>query len=623
MSKRIPHHLGVAEGGRKLELHADAVTQGFAILGKRGKGKSNLLGVKIEILASRGQSFVVLDPPEAHWGIRFATDDEGRPVGPSGLNVLLVGGEHGDIPLDPTGGKELAQIVVQGDISCVISMRDLGYTAQQRFAADFGEELFRINRTPRFIAFEECHNFLPQMLKFEEQKRVLHAMERIIQEGRGRGLGYALASQRPAVINKNALEMVDNLFCFGMIGPNDLQQMENWFKHHVHRDKEKLEKLIDDIAQMKPGECWFLSPEWLQEMVRFKARLRTTYHAGRTPKPGERPVNVARFTVTDAVKRLKEAFAAKQKDRQVEVQSLAEAKKRIRKLEGEVRAAQRAAPKPEVQRVADPRAVRAAVAEGTKPLADENAALRKSLRTTYDWLRRASPGLSDLAGALDRMRKDIEESLKFPQAKPVLPPLAASKVLAERGEGRSPAPATPYLRPGAHVTVQLPATFYPSDGDAKLRPGARRMLAAAATFFPNGISEGQMAAMAKVKRSGGSFSSYKSNLNTAGFIEERDGVLCATEAGMTYLGEVPKMPTSTDEVRHLWASKLRPGALRMLDRLIERGGEAMSFEELAAEANVDAAGGSFSSYLSNLRTAGLAEDAGKRMVRAHRENLFL
>jgi hypothetical protein len=162
---KIPNYLGKS-GKKKIKLHADAVGQGFAILGKRGKGKSILAADMMEIFASRGQSFVVLDPPDAHWGIRYKTDADGKPTGPSGLEVLLVGGEHGDVPLDVRGGKDLANTIVDGDISAVISMKALGFTERQRFCADFAEELFRINKTPRHIFFEEAPNFTPQILKF-------------------------------------------------------------------------------------------------------------------------------------------------------------------------------------------------------------------------------------------------------------------------------------------------------------------------------------------------------------------------------------------------------------------------------------------------------------------------
>lgn len=331
---KIPDFIGKTDHGVEIELPEDAITLGFADFGRRGMGKSNLLATMLETFKKRKQSFVALDPPDAHWGIRFAVDASGRPSGPSGLDILLVGGDHGDVPLDPDSGKELAHIIVDGDISAVICMRALNYTQQQRFCADFGEELFRINRTPRCIAFEEAHNFLPQQLKFDEQKRVLYAMQKIISEGRGSGLGYVLASQRPSVVNKDALEEVDAFFALGMIGPNDLKQVENWFKHHVKRDRDRLDFILEDIASMDKGDVWYLNPQAKPPLVKFHARIRSTYHSGRTPKPGERPVNFDRLTVPDAVAKLKELFKTRQSARLAEISDLKQAKKRIQELEG-------------------------------------------------------------------------------------------------------------------------------------------------------------------------------------------------------------------------------------------------------------------------------------------------
>lgn len=75
---RIPHYIGTTNKGEHLELPEDAVTQGFAILAKRGKGKTNLAADMEEEFLRQGQSIVVLDPPAAHWGIRYAADEDGR-----------------------------------------------------------------------------------------------------------------------------------------------------------------------------------------------------------------------------------------------------------------------------------------------------------------------------------------------------------------------------------------------------------------------------------------------------------------------------------------------------------------------------------------------------------------
>jgi len=278
---------------------------------------------------------VALDPPDAHWGIRYEADDEGKPTGPSGFDVLIIGGEHGDIPIEQTNGREAARIIVDGNISCVIEMRALGFTERQRWCADFADEIFRINRTPRHIFFEEAQNFLPQLLKFDEQKAVLYAMSRIIEEGRSSGLGFTIISQRAAKVNKDALTQIDNMIVLGMMGPQDIDQVEEWFKHHFH-DKEALNAMIATLPKMKAGEAWALMPEHLKEPIHFQVKLRQTYHAGRTPKPGEAKVNVEKFSVSDAVKKLKDSFAERQKEQRLEIQNLNEAKKRIRELEKEL-----------------------------------------------------------------------------------------------------------------------------------------------------------------------------------------------------------------------------------------------------------------------------------------------
>jgi hypothetical protein len=54
---RVPNFIGHLKDGGKLTLPEDAVTQVNGILGKRGKGKSNLLAVMLETFAVRGQSF--------------------------------------------------------------------------------------------------------------------------------------------------------------------------------------------------------------------------------------------------------------------------------------------------------------------------------------------------------------------------------------------------------------------------------------------------------------------------------------------------------------------------------------------------------------------------------------
>lgn len=212
MKLRIPKYIGVTAEGKKIELPADLITQGVAWLAKRRRGKSYGAGVEMEIFASRRDPFVVLDPAAAHVGLKYKMADDGRnPDGPSGLNVFVVGGDHGDVPFDPHGGKIFAEVVVEHDVSAVVDLKRVGRADRMRFVADFADHLFLINKTPRHVFLEEAQNFIPQNLRFEDQMKVFVACEALIKEGGGQGIGFTIISQRPASIAKDALNMIDNV----------------------------------------------------------------------------------------------------------------------------------------------------------------------------------------------------------------------------------------------------------------------------------------------------------------------------------------------------------------------------------------------------------------------------
>jgi DNA helicase HerA-like ATPase len=86
-----------------LKLPVDAVTQTFAIFGKRGAGKSNTATVMAEEMFPVAP-FVVLTPLDNWWGLKASFDGKG-----DGLKVYVFGGDHGDLPLDQEGVVENAR----------------------------------------------------------------------------------------------------------------------------------------------------------------------------------------------------------------------------------------------------------------------------------------------------------------------------------------------------------------------------------------------------------------------------------------------------------------------------------------------------------------------------------
>jgi hypothetical protein len=138
------------------------------------------------------------------------------------------------------------------------------------------------------------------------------------------------------------------------------------------------------------------------------------------------------------------------------------------------------------------------------------------------------------------------------------------------------------------------------------------MLEAIARRYPTPTTEAQCAQLAKVKRSGGTFGTYKSDLVRGGYMTEtRDGFEL-TELGWNEIGMTPgeAAPQTTDELLQLYAGTIRAGAKRMVVVLMEAYPEALTREELSVAAAVAPDGGTFGTYLSDLRKAGLIEASG-------------
>ena len=127
-----------------------------------------------------------------------------------------------------------------------------------------------------------------------------------------------------------------------------------------------------------------------------------------------------------------------------------------------------------------------------------------------------------------------------------------------------------------------------------------------------------------MKKTGGTWAAYKSDLRNGGYIEVRgDGLWYATNEGRSYLGaDVPDTPVSTEEVVALWGEKLRKGAREMLDVLVRHKGRPVDRADLGAAINMEPSGGTFSAYLSDLKQAGLIV-VDRDGVRANEETLML
>ena len=113
-----------------VDLPREVVTQSNAILGIRGGGKTYSGQVLAEGMLDAAAQIVVLDPIGAWWGLRLAADG----VMP-GYPIAVLGGEHGDGPLDPDSGAALAEAIMREGASAILDLSEFRRDARRHFAA--------------------------------------------------------------------------------------------------------------------------------------------------------------------------------------------------------------------------------------------------------------------------------------------------------------------------------------------------------------------------------------------------------------------------------------------------------------------------------------------------------
>lgn len=555
-----------------LTIPVESVTQTFAVLGKRGSGKTHTASVLTEELLGAGSQVVVVDPLDAWWGLRAGADGESE-----GLPIVVLGGQHGDLPLDATNGTVIADLVVGEGVSVVLSLRHLSKTAQRRFVAEFAERLYHRkgedrNRSPLHVVIDEADAFVPQRVA-GDTARVMGAVDDLVRRGRSSGIGVTLITQRASVIHKDVLTQLEVLIVLRTVSPQDRKAIELWIEAHDPEDRGR--EVLASLASLPVGTAWVWSPGWLEILRRVRIRTRRTFDSSATPKVGERAVEPRTLAPVD-LERIQAMLA--------ETIEQAEAN--------------------------DPRALRREIAQLQKQLVERPAQETEvRVETVYALSPMQQTALTSWCVVVDRAVAQLADGAR-----------AFRDILldADTPATVTDPPATPPPR-----TVDVDRTAPHRDGGpgGKLRQGARRMLASLVRMN-RPLTRQQLATLSGFTVSGGTFGTYLGDLKRGGFVDETDGQISITAAGNRAVGdEVQDIPASTAELVEVWRSRLRSGERKMLDILIDAYPATATRQELGRAAGFEVSGGTFGTYLGVLRRNGLVDVDGPD-VRAS-DTLFL
>ena len=555
-----------------------ALGQHIAVLGKNGSGKTYATKAAIvEPLLQHGKHVAIVDPTSAWWGLRTSKDGKG-----AGFKVLVLGGDHGDLPLPILGGAAVARLVVEQRMNVVADTGNLTVGERTRWMIDFAGTLYRLNRAPLHLVLDEAHVFAPQgKVPDPDTGKMLHAVNQLASGGRSRGIRLTMITQRPQKLHKDALTTADTLIAMRVLAPHDREAVKAWIDGCG--DPAQGKQVLDSLAGLQRGEGWVWYPEG-KHLERGKFPPIGTFDSSATPQDGHQlpaPKGAAEIDLTEIKKAMADAVA------EAEANDPSILRARIAHLEKVARQVL----------VPDPEAL--AKAEGRGYANGVDATLAEA----QEWVN----GIKDIVG-LQQAALSAAIAVPLPR-----PPMTATEVAGRQAPGtapetklgRLPTPLPTILRDGVWTTGTIE------------KPMPRAFLTALAQHR-DGLTKGQIL-VHTTYRSSGPVSGCFAELARNGWVVSMGQKLAITEAGLKALGPYDPLPVGADLRAFLLnGSKCTTMEKAMLKSLFEAYPGPMGKGEIL-KATGYASSGPVSGAFARLVALGYAVPAGRGTLRAAEE----
>ena len=559
-----------------LVLPLDTVTQAVAILAKRRAGKSYLARRFAEQLHAARQQIVIIDPKGDWWGARSAADGKSP-----GMPIVILGGDHGDLPLEADSGTIVARLVVEERVSVLLDLSLLRKHEVATFMAVFLEDLYRLKaraeyRTPLMLFVDEADAVAPQKPQPNEM-RMLGAINDVVRRGGQRGLGCCVITQRSAVLSKDVLTQVQVLITLRTMSPQDLAAIKAWVD--VHGTVEQQKVLMASLPSLPIGDAWFWSPGWPTDegiFQRSHVLPITTFDSGATPKAGETVATPKRLADVDLESVRKQMAESLERAKENDPKALKEEVKRLRAQLAEGGAVD----------TIDRKLVELEMARLTQARKDQSEAVFSSIGTVMDieeTCRKLHVELDSIKSSLDNER--THRTINRPDLVQSSPPAVLPESIQPKPKETLKAKSERIQRVNAERGSIPPGEWETLKVISSTKGGANVNLIVLATGYRKG-----------------SIKSYTNRLITRGLIRRENGIFFSTGAGLLVAppSKLPKGDALIDHYRRtLPAGEGQVlGALRRLHPShLDLAAVTMACEGLAM--------GSVKSYLNRLATRGL------------------
>lgn len=546
-----------------MSIPSDIWNQHVAILAKPGRGKTVTAKGGAAALMKDGMRVGVVDPSAAWWGMRLKADG----ITPSKFPMVIFGGKHADIEITPQMGAKIGTLLGTADYSWIIDTSLLGNDARTEFMTSWAEAIFASNRRRLNLFIDECHLFIPQQrAPGRKSKAMLDAVTNLIAGGRGLGFCVTMISQRPAKVHKDSLTTTEAIICLGMLSPQDVGAVKDWVT--IQGDSTEAKEMISSLPALPVGEGWVYAPA-IGMLKRMKFPMIGTYDSSRAPGAGENlktPTELGQINLDDI-----RASLAPPARKQVSTKPVAAIAPK----------GPPAAPSAHVLAAEYRKGFEHGVRYGKALVCNSITAETREMAARYG--KDAEP-VSDLPSPTNRPKPVINgQGIIKPPVAEVIAQAKRRDTFGEIANGK----------------------------DGLDRP-LQKIVDAIRYWNEFGLTEpthSQVAFIAGYVPGSGTWSRYLSVLRSMELIEPR-GVLKLTEAGVNAANE-PEAQPDAEALRESVIGKLDAPLVKILRPLLECYPEPMSHDDLAAVANYVPGSGTWSRYLSGLRSLDLIEKRGE------------
>ena len=504
------------------------------------------------------------------------------------FDYLLVG-RDGEIPANIRTAELLARRLLELNVSTIIDLSELKKPERMTFVKRFLDSLIDSPRNlwhPVLILLDEAHNFAPEKEKSESTSSVIDLMTR----GRKRGFVGILATQRISKLSKDAIAEANNCMIGRAILDIDQKRAGDILGFTSRAD-------VRSLRDLKEGEFYVFGPAFEHNGVKkIKVGNVQTTHPDRTKgidiiKPTKTPENIKKLLkdITDLPKEAEE-----------ELKTISGMKLRIRELKTKLtisEKSQKEVIKPQI--IIDEKTVENAYKKGfneserkyqsyIKPIEQNTIKLKNSI---VKLIRDSSALLKSKAFSIV---SDIPTEIPKLDLESIKSKLHVSQIKTE-------------MKPkGFDYPKQIQRQGFSQELDSSqsLRAGAMKMLGWLAGVYPNELSKQRLATLSCFSVKGGTFNTYISELRRNGWIVGQND-FAITQEGMNNANS-EEMPTG-EELLQLWKNKFREGASKILQYVYENYPNEVSKDEIGHAIGFEPSGGTFNTYISELRRNGLIQ----------------